>query len=169
MIVAPELSRPFAIDRLGTAAIEEHIVATPAERAAVAKRLDLLGLDRLEATLSLRPAASGTLLEVTGRIDADVVQSCVVSLEPVPASLSLPVELTFSLTRPAPEFDEEAVDPDAPEPLPPGGLDLGEEVVQMLSLGLDPYPRAPGAALPADASDGPDNPFLKLKDFKPRK
>lgn len=169
MTPQPELSRPFAVDRLGATGAEERIVASPAERAAVAKRLDLVALDRLEAQLSLRLAAGATLLKVTGRIEADVVQSCVVTLEPVPATLSLPVDITFALTRADPaEEAEESVDPDAPEPLPPGGLDLGEEVVQMLSLGLDPYPRAPGASLPDGAVDEPEHPFAELRNLKPR-
>lgn len=168
MIPAPELSRPFAVDRLGEGGAEERIVASPAERAAVAKRLDLLALDRLQATLNLRLIAGGTLLEIAGRIEAAVVQSCVVTLEPVPADLSLPVEIAYALTRAAPEEDEESVDPNAPEPLPLGGLDLGEEVVQLLSLGLDPYPRAPGAALPQEAASAPDHPFAKLRELKPK-
>jgi uncharacterized metal-binding protein YceD (DUF177 family) len=168
MIPAPELSRPFAVERLGEGGVEERIVARPAERAAVAKRLDLLALDRLEARLSLRLTAGATLLTVTGRIEAAVVQSCVITLEPVPAELSLPVDVTYALTRAGPEEGEESVDPDAPEPLPPGGLDLGEEVVQLLSLGLDPYPRAPGAALPEEPDGAPDHPFAKLRELKPK-
>jgi uncharacterized metal-binding protein YceD (DUF177 family) len=166
MTQPPELSRPFAVERLGEGGTAERIVASPAERAAVARRLDLLGLDRLEAKLALRVAAGGTLLEITGQIEAEVQQSCVVTLEPVPARLSLPVEITYALVRSAPDRGEESVDPDAPEPLPPGGLDLGEEVVQMLSLGLDPYPRAPGAGLPPVPDAEAEHPFAKLKDLK---
>ena len=166
--MTPELSRPFAVDRLGEGGVEERIVASPAERAAVARRLDLLALDRLEARLSLRLAAGATLLTVTGRIEAAVVQSCVITLEPVPAELSLPVEITYALTRATPEDEDHIVDPDAPEPLPTGGLDLGEEVVQLLSLGLDPYPRAPGAALPEEPDGAPDHPFAKLRELKPK-
>jgi uncharacterized metal-binding protein YceD (DUF177 family) len=166
--VAPELSRPFAVERLGEGGVEERIVATAAERAAVVRRLDLVALDSLAALLVLRLAAGGTLLEITGRIEARVTQSCVVTLEPVSADLALPVEIIYALTRAAPGQTEETLDPDAPEPLPPGGLDLGEEVVQMLALGLDPYPRAPGAALPPSAGAAVDHPFAKLKALKPR-
>jgi uncharacterized metal-binding protein YceD (DUF177 family) len=166
MTQPPELSRPFAVERLGEGGVEKRIIASPAERAAVARRLDLLGLDRLEASLSLRLAGGGTLLQLTGRIEAEVQQSCVVTLEPVPARLSLAVEITYALVRSTPDQGEESVDPDAPEPLPPGGLDLGEEVVQMLALGLDPYPRAPGAELPVVPDAEAEHPFGKLKDLK---
>jgi len=168
MTAPPELSRPFAVERLGNAGAEERIVASPAERAAVARRLDLVALDLLEADLRLRLVAGGTVLEIVGTIEAAVVQTCVVTLEPVPARLSLPVEIAYALTRGATD-DEEPLDPGAPEPLPPEGLDLGEEVVQTLSLGLDPYPRAPGAALPEEASSAPEHPFAKLKDLKPKR
>ena len=36
---------------------------------------------------------------------------------------------------------------DAPEPIEGGIIDLGEAVAQQLALALDPYPRAPGAAI----------------------
>jgi uncharacterized metal-binding protein YceD (DUF177 family) len=166
MTQAPELSRPLAVERLSESGSEQRIVASAKERTAVAARLELLALDRLEAQLALRIAAAGTLLEIAGRIEAEVQQSCVVTLEPVPARLSLPVEVTYALTRNAPGDEAESLDPDAPEPLPPGGLDLGEEVVQLLSLGLDPYPRAPGAELPATAEQESEHPFAKLKGLK---
>jgi hypothetical protein len=58
--------------------------------------------------------------------------------------------------------------------LGPDGLDLGEAVTQQLALSLDPYPRAPGAALPEDltgpgeAQAPPESPFAALKTLKER-
>ena len=52
-----------------------------------------------------------------------------------------------------------------PEPVGPQGIDLGEAVAQQLAIALDPYPRAPGAALPEEprAAGGP---FAALKSLK---
>lgn len=167
---APEFSRPFAIESLGHERVTRRLEASPAERAALARRFGLLALDRLEAEVTLRWAAGG-VLRLEGRLRAEATQRCVATLEPVPQSIDESFSVAYSRQAGAEQAagDEEAgLHPDAPEPLPAEGLDLGEEVAQALSLALDPYPRAPGASpeLPADEEGG--GPFAALKGFKPR-
>ena len=65
---------------------------------------------------------------------------------------------------------EVAIDPDAPDPpetMQGTTVDLGALVEEMFVLAIDPYPRAPGAALPAEAVDEPDpeeeSPFAVLR------
>jgi hypothetical protein len=56
-----------------------------------------------------------------------------------------------------------------PDDLPAeaGAVDMGEALAQQLSLALDPYPRAPGAELPAEATDGgAHGPFAALAKLK---
>lgn len=164
---APEFSRPFALDSLGHDAVTRRLEASPAERAALARRFGLLDLARLEAEVTLRWGAGG-VLHLRGRLRAEARQACVVSLEPVPQTIDEDFELRFSrhVADPAEAGDEEGVDPDSPEPLPEGGLDLGEEVAQALSLALDPYPRAPGASLEVPGESEPQGPFAALKGLK---
>jgi hypothetical protein len=145
--------------------------ATPAEREAIARRLGLVALSTLRAELSLAPWQDG--LMVRGALTADLSQSCVVTLEPVPAHLAEPVEARYLpgadaglLTQ-----DETLADPDAPdppEPLPAGGtLDLGELIIQHLAVALDPYPRKPGVAFTPPAEDLQAlGPFAKLSALK---
>jgi hypothetical protein len=53
------------------------------------------------------------------------------------------------------------------EPISGGTLDLGEAVAQQLSLALDPYPRAPGAAATArETGPGDPSPFAALAKWK---
>ena len=145
----PEFSRPFAVDKLGLPPAVVEIEAKPVERAALADRFDLGSLDRLTADLSLSRAGSG-LVRVEGRLVADGAQVCVVSLEPVPFALDLPVSLTFAS---APQLDEggeilvEVEGDDPPEPIEQGAIDLGEAMAQTLSVALDPFPRSAEAAL----------------------
>jgi hypothetical protein len=67
--------------------------------------------------------------------------------------------------------DPEADDP--PEVLPAEGLDLGELVVQELAVVLDPYPRAPGAEVPAEfqpsEAEEVKGPFAALAALKVKK
>ncbi len=178
-----EFSRLVPLGELARPEIDMDLEATAEERAALAKRLGLLGLDRLTATVRLRRKAGSQTILVTGRLVADVVQSCVVTLEPVPARVEEPLRLSYTLAAARRQRDDAVpemvvVEPegdDPPDPVGPAGIELGEAVVQQLSLALDPYPRAPGAALDrrdwvADggAEEGEDEgPFGVLKALRP--
>lgn len=135
--------------KLGLATIRDgqrvELSANEAERAAVAARLDLLGLDRLDAQLTL--GRDGDEVRASGRLSAKVTQACVASGEPVPATVDQAIVLLF---RPEPhgtpdeelELSEEDCDVifhDGRE------IDLGQAIADELSLSLDPYPRSPKA------------------------
>ena len=109
-----------------------------------------------------------------------MVQSCVVTLDPVVSDLDVAFEVDFDVTAPragtawAGEVEIDPLAEDAAEPLPPGGLDLGEVVAEQLALAIDPYPRAPAARLERSlAGESPDaerdekpNPFAALRGIK---
>ncbi len=165
----PEFSRPFVADRLGASPMTETLRATPAECATLATRMRLVMLDQLSATVTLERTLSG-LIHVTGRLEADVVQTCVVTLTAFPSHVEDSFALDFGTA--ADEHGDEIdidVDYDPPEPIEDGVIDLGELVAQYLALALDPYPRAPGATLEPEWS-GADvaemSPFAILKNLK---
>jgi hypothetical protein len=155
----PELTRPIALERIGTRWHSHRVVASDAERAALAQRFGLLELPALSAELRLRRARAGRYVEIDGVLQARVVQSCVVTLEPVDSALDEPFALLLGpIGAPAPEpaSSELIVDLDEPEPLEGDEIDIGELVAQQLSLALDPYPRAKDAPDPAAAALGGD-------------
>lgn len=171
---APEFSRPVAADSVSSHVQRREIAAEPAERNALAQRFGLLSLDTLGAVLELHRQA-GDVIHVSGHLSADVVQSCVVSLVPVPAHIETDFELGYGGA--AAEPDEGVIEPtgvDAPEPLVEGQIDLGEAVAQQLAIALDPYPRAPGAGLGPEgftagqAETGGKQPFAALASLKKR-
>lgn len=174
-----EFSRPFPVEQVGTRELVREIEATPAERAALADRLDLVALDSLTATLRLRRLPDG-LIRVSGRFAAEVVQSCVVTLAPVSARCAEEFTVLFG-EAPAGEvvgreIEIDAVGADEPEPIERGAIDLGEAVVQNLAVALDPYPRAQGAEVPQQYSAEPEanggrgvpNPFTRLSKLRDR-
>jgi uncharacterized metal-binding protein YceD (DUF177 family) len=165
----PEFSRPFVIDRLGSSSIVELLDATADERAALAVRLGLVSLDQLSASVSIERLLSG-LIHVSGRLEADVVQTCVVTLEAFPSHVEDSFALDFG-NDPGESGDEINVDIDydPPEPIENGIIDIGELVTQYLALALDPHPRAPGATLEgrwSDADAMERSPFAILKNLK---
>lgn len=174
---APEFSRPVEVDRIGHTEVVHDISANAAECMALAQRFDLRGIDKLQARLRLRRARGGSVLRLAGHLTADVAQACVVTLVPVPSH----VESEFTVLYGGGEAGGEGIDIDPDidatlEPWPEGPLDLGEIVAQELALALDPYPRAPGAAL--DPAYGPSggpavemkrvNPFMVLQNLRKR-
>jgi uncharacterized metal-binding protein YceD (DUF177 family) len=169
-----EFSRIVTPDRLGGAKVSESIEASPAERAAVARRLDIMAVDGVSAEVTVKRLGSG-LYRVSGKWQAEVRQACVVTLEPVADRLSGDFEASFEAAEgPGRAAEEDVlVDPEAADPaeiLPDEGIDLGELVVQELAVALNPYPRAPGAEVPPryrpPEGEKEDGPFAALKALK---
>ena len=121
-------------------------VADAEERAAVAARLDLPALERLDAHAVLR--REGDTVHASGRVKASLEQRCVASGDPLPVRIDEAFDLRFV---PAPKIaggDEEfELGADELDTLFHDGLaiDLGAAIADSLALGLDPYPRSPNA------------------------
>ncbi len=79
-----------------------------------------------------------------------MVQTCVVTLEPVEQHIEAKVALNFATladteTEAVVDFDPEGEDP--PDPIIDGKIDMGEVIAEHLALELDSFPRVQGAAL----------------------
>src|SRR5260221_8334007 len=83
--VTPSGTHPVRWAEVGRLPRSVRLVASDAERGAIARALDLPEVKRLEAELTVRPWLDGA--QIRGRIDAQVVQICGVSLEPFDADL----------------------------------------------------------------------------------
>ena len=129
--------------------IRRNISAQPAECEALAKRFDLEAVNNLNAEIIIHPwNKSG--VRVSGTINADVIQRCVVSLKPIEQKLCENFVSFFERldTRHEEVNIDTPVHIEDPEDITPEGIDIGELVAQQLSLVLDPYPHIPGAVLP---------------------
>lgn len=162
--VEPELSMPIRLDRLGATPMTVNLTPDSAVRAALAKRFDLRSLDAFTAELSIHRQGGTGWIEVAGTIEATVVQTCVVTGEPVAATVSAGMHELFDDSG---EIDPAEIDLDpmaeTPEPIVGDALDVGEIAAQTLGLSLDPYPRAPGATVPeTDLAGGGASPFASL-------
>ena len=161
-----ELSRIYS--RRTVSSTPQHLVASGAECAALAKRFDLVAVHALEATISL--VADGPNVRASGRLASSIVQSCAVSGEDLAVTIDEPVELRFvpAMTSLAPdtEIELEASDLDDIE-MDGDQFDLGEAIAQSLGLAIDPYltgPQAEEARRKAGiVGEGEDGPFAALK------
>jgi uncharacterized metal-binding protein YceD (DUF177 family) len=157
-----EFSRIVTVEPWPQGGMAFEVEADPAELAALARRFDLLELTMLRGTGRLDRSPDGRDIWLRGRLEADGVQECVVSLEAVPATVRERLERRYRPVDAIPERaaqDEDAwIDPDEEEiePLVGGRIDLGETMAEELGLCLDPYPRAPGAEALVVEHLGPD-------------
>jgi uncharacterized metal-binding protein YceD (DUF177 family) len=177
---APPFSRPLAAASVGEAGLRLHHAASEAECAALAELDGLLGLRDLAVSADVsRRGKDG--LRVSGRVTALVTQTCVVTLEPFESPVDEAFEVDF-----APEAEAEAAhrrameeieaardkaaalldQPDPPDPIVNGKIDLGALAMEFLALGLDPYPRSPGARFEEVAEPEIASPFTALAGLK---
>lgn len=166
---APELSRPIAVDGLRPGETALTVVANADERAALARRFGLQAIDRLEASLRLTRMPRTGRLRLQGDLTADVVQTCVVTLEPVPAHVETPFDVVYERSQAPHDAGEVVIESeDEPEPLYGDILNVGEVVAEELALALEPYPRAAGAEPEwrDEAPPAPVSPFDALAVLK---
>ncbi|WP_187326888.1 YceD family protein [Martelella lutilitoris] len=176
-------SRPFAVARAAAVPFEMRLEAKGDELERLAGFLDVDAVTALAADLRITPFRREGV-RVRGDVKAHIVQSCVVTLEPIETDLSAPVDATYlpeqsrQFRRKVNEEGELLVDPegpDDPEPFSGSEIDIAAVVIEAIGLAIDPYPRKPDAELPPDVSDEGDegeataekeSPFAALKDWK---
>lgn len=168
---APPLSRPTLVTRIPAGGLVVDVVTTPDERAALASDFGLPAIPALAARFRLEGRHGR--IRVTGRVNAEVEQTCVVTLDAFTGIVDEPVEVEFEEEREhreraeaTPEGESE-IDPDEPDSIVDGRIDLGRLTAEFLALGLDPYPKKPGATFEEPAADAGDSPFARLVALRP--
>jgi uncharacterized metal-binding protein YceD (DUF177 family) len=155
-----ELRREVVVEPLPRGGIVVDIEANTSEREALARRFDLLEVGSLRGQGRLVRLTAGEI-GLEGWLDAAVVQTCVISLEPVPAEVHVPVRRRYRRDvagRTSPADDQLAAD-DELEPLAGDRIDVGEAFAEELGLALEPYPHAEGAADEVAKELGPEVSF----------
>ena len=176
-------ARPFDLGTVRDRAVEVSLAPGGAERVAIAHWLGIESVDALKAVIQLSRADADEYA-YDGRFEADVVQACVITLEPVPSHISGEIHRKFRvLPRPSTRRRKAAIEPppaipavidlsvaedDSPELVDHPVLDLAAPLLEELSLSLDPYPKTPGAAFEAPPAPlaPADNPFAVLEKLK---
>lgn len=179
----PVWSAPLVVMEVPPQGADIALEADAAVREQLAKLNGLLALSSATAKLhATRRGREG--LHVTGEVRARVSQTCVVSLEPFESEIVEPVDVEFEPSRaprhvraepermsrrrrearPPLEEDEEGMDDlNAPDEIVDGRVDLGALASEHLTLGIDPYPRKPGAAFDEPKADSATvSPFARL-------
>ncbi len=190
--ILPEWSYRVQAEEISRSPTRLSIVANENERSAVARRLGLLSLDALKADIELARDRKEHVVHVTGKLYAELVQECVVSLEPVKTKIEEEFEGWFADNENTVSFvkarqdrlrEKTGIDipmldeQEDPDPIIDGMIDIGELTVQHLSLAVPRYPHKEGAdcvpgdktlEVEEDKSEIRKNPFAALRDWKSR-
>lgn len=142
-----------------------------AARRRLAGRFEIPAIPMMRAEIAL--LREGERVTATGRLVADVIQSCRVSAEDFPVHIDEPVHLRFvppgSEAGPEDEIELTADDLDEIE-YEGTAFDLGEALAQTLALAIDPFAEGPNAdAFRAEhglADAAPTGPFAALAALK---
>lgn len=175
-------SRRLSVTDLRAGPAQHTGTASEIEREAVRARFGLVAVDALSWTVQSEPWRAGVRL--SGRIEAAVTQECVVTLDPVPATIGeefergfLPMDRLYGEEKPGAEYEivTDSELGEVPEPLT-DPLDLMDVIAEELGIALDPYPRSeevaedavfsaiPKGAAPIEEAD--IKPFASLADLK---
>ena len=166
-------SLSIAVRDIGRKGRTMKLEADAGQRAALAKVLGIEAIGRLGGEFHLDMVSGGSV-HLRGRLEADVVQTCVVSLEPVKQHIEELVSVTLLPAETADGKPDASVlidpmDEDDRETYSSGRIDLGLIASEQLALHLDPYPRAPGVEFEAAGSTETaerDSPFAALERLK---
>ena len=176
----------IAIAQIPDSGLRINIEADPAVCAAMTDAARVRSVAGASASFDIKPASRETF-HVTGLVKARIGQDCVVTLEPIESAIEESIDVMFEpvgdahgrevrpgspvkARKPPVTDDDGEEEPDAPEPILNGQMDLGRLAQDFLFLGIDPYPRKPGVVfdVPQAAPDPEDHPFAALKALKDR-
>ncbi len=163
---APIWSVPVDASEVPESGLHVELEANESVRRALAELCGVNGLPKIHVSFDL--ARKGAGVRVTGRVSAQVVQTCVVTLEPLTNTVDEAFDLVFlpGAAESASENRSESGE-EQPEPLVHGQVDLGAIATEFLMLGIDPYPRKPGAIFVTPKSDDQSvHPFAALAALK---
>jgi uncharacterized metal-binding protein YceD (DUF177 family) len=167
------LTRVYNLNKLGPSGDEIALDADDAERAGLAKAADALDVPKFAARILLKKTGTNSF-RIHYDLSAEIVQACVVTLEPLVARIvtdfDRDLHFTPNLRRAAGETEIVIApgDDEAPEEIDSPHYDLAVPLLEEFLLAIDPYPRAPGVefAPPDGMTDKPESPFAVLKGLK---
>lgn len=167
------LERFHDLSDIPIAGRELDIVPGTDERRALAKWAGVDEITHLKAHVFLRKQSKTRFLEEV-QFEADIVQSCVVTLQPVRTHIARNFTRVLHLMPSVPRVADSGgpvsaavVVEDTPDEIDSPVYDLGTPLREEFALAIDPYPRAPGVAFePPGDDDRPESPFAALGKLK---
>lgn len=163
-----EFSHPIFINDIGVKKQQIDLEATPEECEKLAKRFNLLGINRLKAKIKIKKNSKDSIV-LEGMIGAEVIYQCVITLEEFCSEIRDDFKIIYDLAKKSKaSLDKEediSFDEVDYEFLDSNFIDLGEVCAEQLGLNLELYPSKEGAKFEyeIEKADEDNNPFTALK------
>ncbi|MFC7400142.1 YceD family protein [Chelatococcus sp. GCM10030263] len=174
-----QLTRPLALADIPPQGVNIVVKTTEAERQVLAETFGVRAVHSLDAAYHV--SGTGKRVKVRGEVRARIEQTCVVTLEAFEDAVEEAVDVDFVEQRDQPQHDDwdepdggrdkaarEAglSTADLPDEIVDGTIDLGTLTAEFLALGIDPYPRKPGAVFAFEGDGAEESPFARLAALK---
>jgi uncharacterized metal-binding protein YceD (DUF177 family) len=177
------------IDRSKGKAEAEDINATQDECVNLAKRLNVVSVNRLEAQIKAKRMADRITYHLSGEVIGEVTQESVISGDVIQSTISQEIDTWFVDNQHVKSFEKEKKkresdddeeheikdEKEDPETIHDGVINFGEVAVQFFALGVDDYPKTDAEKqngtdyIEVKPEDAKPNPFAKLAELKTEK
>jgi uncharacterized metal-binding protein YceD (DUF177 family) len=168
-----------SIVRLPQNGMNLKLTASEKELRALAAAHELVSVQSFTADLLIKKWRKDGV-KITGVVNAEITQSCVITLEPLSAQIEHAIDAVFvqegsKFARPPLSSDGEIVidydGADLPETFSGDTIDVGGLAEEFFGLAIDPYPRKPGVVLEealedAETEKPKPSPFAGLLKFR---
>jgi len=149
---AAPFSHPVRPSALGPEEVRFELEADPEVRATLARLFELVDVAAFHAVIRLKWVRGGRMLRLRGRLHAEIVQTCVITLERVENTIEESFEILFKPPSADADPDSAALEGEADamaaaQPLDGDSVDIAEVAAGELALAIDPYPRKTAASL----------------------
>ncbi len=134
-------------DQVGKGVLSVERAATEEELAALARATEIEACTSFRCKYEVSPAAGGRYL-VRGRLNASVVQACIISLAPLETKIEEAIEAEFvppHMLGSGEEGEQEILGGVSVEVLEGDELGIGRLLFEIFSASLDPFPKTEGA------------------------
>ena len=178
--MSPELSIPINVAQLPSTGITINKRIKKDICSKIASRVAVDVLESFIINISVcRGNEPNLTANIIGKINATIIQACSVTLEPISSTLCIPVNLTFAEENHYTQANLTDINPEEeapPELMSSGEFDLGDVLIQLLAVEINPFPRKPETSFDdyqdikryatEEGRNISDHPFSKLAELK---
>lgn len=169
-------SRAYDVSDIPSAGISGSINLVESERENVATLLQTPEVSKFQFEYALVPDQRKRF-RLKGRLTANVVQECIITMEPVEATIDEEIQIDLwpskdvEIAEKLAEEEGRTILLEGPEPIIDGQIDVGQLAYECLADLLDPFPRKTGAEFESTCSKTakmdtqPNKPFANLDEL----
>lgn len=166
-----EFSYPLQIDELGQGEQTYKLRADKAQLETLAEILQVPAVNSFGADICLKFQKKRGMLDVYGKVCANLRLMSVISLEPFDKDYETEFKLTYDTNATYEDIygEDDDIEDDVPDVVYDGKIDLGDIAIEQIALVMEDHPRQEGEEFNPvieDTEPVKNNPFIALAKLK---